>query len=128
VCAFFKNLRLRAESDDCLGLISGEATTIPASESVPPASESVPPASEPRWQDFPSAKTDSTETRKNKALACRNQLVNAIAVAKCRKDLGELRRKWTKPEVNWVTKFLLSDTQTRKLKAILATDQQELDL
>jgi putative DNA primase/helicase len=147
VCAFFKNLRLRAEFDDCSGLISGgnlpapeptppapEPTppapepTPPAPEPTPPAPEPTPPAPEPKWESFPSAATDSAATRKIKALACRNQLVKALAIAKCRKDLGDLSSKWTKEEVSWVNKFLLSPDQARKLKAVLATNQTELDL
>ena len=119
VCAFFKNLRLRAEFDDCSGLISGGNL---------PAPEPTPPAPEPKWESFPSAATDSAATRKIKALACRNQLVKALAIAKCRKDLGDLSSKWTKEEVSWVNKFLLSPDQARKLKAVLATNQTELDL
>jgi putative DNA primase/helicase len=142
VCAFFENIKLRSEMDDCPGLISGDSTlpqapesvpqapeSVPqAPESVPQAPESVPQAPESEWNTFPSAATDSRESRRNKALACRNQLIKAIAIAKCRKDLGELSSKWTKSEVSWVAKFLLSDEQARRLKAILATDQKELDL
>ena len=118
VCAFFENIRLRSEFDNCSGLISNE---------VPPAPEVTAPAPEPKWQTFPSATTDSAATRKNKALACRNQLLAAMAIAKCRKDMGELSSRWTKPEVSWVAKFLLTPDQARQLKAILATDQKEID-
>jgi putative DNA primase/helicase len=161
VCAFFNNLRLRSEFDNCWGLISGDnlpapeptppapepmppapeptppapepmppapEPTPPAPEPMPPAPEPTPPAPEPKWESFPSAATDSAATRKIKALACRNQLVKALAIAKCRKDLGDLSSKWTKEEVSWVNKFLLSPDQARKLKAVLATNQTELDL
>ncbi|MEG3997512.1 MULTISPECIES: hypothetical protein, partial [unclassified Microcoleus] len=87
-----------------------------------------PQAAEPKWHTFPNAKTDSAATRKVKASACRNQLVKALAIAKCRKDLGELSSKWTREEVSWVAKFLLTPDQARQLKAVLATEQMELDL
>ena len=149
VSAFFENLKLRSEMDDCPGLISGDSTMpqpsepmpqpsepmpqpsepMPQpSEPMPQLSEPIPPAPEPKWHTFPSAATDSAATRKIKALACRNQLVKALAIAKCRKDLGDLSSKWTKEEVSWVNKFLLSLDQARKLKAVLATNQTELDL
>ncbi len=119
VCAFFENLRLRSELDNCGGLISSEsATPTPPPTPTPPA--------EPDWKNFPSAATDSTESRKNKALACRNQLMKAMAIAKCRKDLAAAQGRWTKAEVNWVARNLLSAEQARKLQAILAIDQQEL--
>ncbi len=121
VCSFFENLRLRSEFDSCWGLISGE----PAAVSTPEPAVSTP---EPDWKTFPSATTDSPDTRKNKALACRNQLLKAMAIAKCRKDLAVAQGRWTREEVSWVAKNLFSTEQTRKLKAILATDQQELKL
>ncbi len=121
VCSFFENLRLRSEFDNDCGLISGEAPS-------PPTPTPPPTPTEPDWKTFPSATTDSTETRKNKSLACRNQLLKAMAIAKCRKDLAVAQGRWTKEEVSWVAKNLFTSEQTRKLKAILATDQQELKL
>jgi hypothetical protein len=51
-----------------------------------------------------------------------------MAIAKCRKDLAPLRNRWTPEEVNWVASHLFLTNQRHQLKAILATDQMELDL
>ena len=119
VCAFFNNLRLRSEFDDCLGLISGNNL---------PAPEPTPPAPEPNWETFPSARTDSAETRKNKALTCYNQQVKAMKTSKDIQSLAPKVAKWTRAELNWVSNHLMSADQVRQLQAILATNQMELDL
>ena len=126
VCAFFNNLRLRSEFDDCLGLISGN--NLPAPEPTPPAPEPTPPAPEPKWETFPSARTDSTETRKNKALACYNQQIKAMTSSKDVQSLAPKVARWTRAELNWVSNHLMSANQVRQLQAILATNQMELDL
>jgi putative DNA primase/helicase len=127
VCAFFKNLRLRSEFDDCPGLISGD--NLPAPEPTPPAPEPTPPqAVEPRWETFPSARTDSAETRKNKALACRKQLLKAMETSKNIQSLAAKVIRWTREELNWVSTHLMTATQVRQMEAILATNQTELDL
>jgi putative DNA primase/helicase len=138
VCSFFENLRIRSDEFDSEKprLISEQLSTpeptpeptpeqqLSTPEPTPEQQLSTPP--NPDWATFPSARMDSTENRKNKASACRNQLLKGIATAKCRKDLATLRTKWTKEEVNWVTRYLLTPEEGRKLKAILATDQMEL--
>jgi len=148
VCAFFKNLRLRSEFDDCPGLISGDnlpapeptppapEPTPPAPEPTPPAPEPTPPAPEPtppqavepRWETFPSARTDSAETRKNKALACRKQLLKAMETSKNIQSLAAKVIRWTREELNWVSTHLMTAAQVRQMEAILATNQTELDL
>jgi putative DNA primase/helicase len=156
VSAFFENLKLRSEMDDCPGLFSGQEPgpqppepgpqppepgpqlSEPGpqppepgpqlSEPGPQPPEPGPQPPEPKWNTFPSAGTDSNDTRKNKALACCNQLIKAMAIAKCRKDLAPLRNRWTKSEVSWVATNLFTPEQARRLQAILATDQKELDL
>lgn len=150
-CSFFENLKIRTEFDDIEPLISGlpvpEVEQPPTPELTAPTIEqagvnATKPATltikrpttpivepvTPPWETFPSAKTDSTETRKNKALACCKQLRKAIAVAKCRKELLPLQKRWTKEEVSWIAKHVFSAEERRKLQAILATEQQELDL
>ena len=128
VCAFFENLRLRSEFDNCSGLISGENP--PAPEPTPPAPEPTPQpqAVEPRWDTFPSARTDSPETRKNKALACRNQLLKAMETSKNIQSLAAKVIRWTRDELNWVSAHLMTAAQVREMEAILATNQMELDL
>jgi putative DNA primase/helicase len=168
VCAFFENLKLRSEFDDCAGLISGDnlpapeptppapeptppapeptppaveptppapeptppapEPTPPAPEPTPPAPEPTPPAVEPRWETFPSARTDSAETRKNKALACRKQLLKAMETSKNIQSLAAKVIKWTREELNWVSTHLMTAAQVRQMEAILATNQMELDL
>ena len=156
VCAFFKNLRLRSEFDDCPGLISGDnlpapeptppapEPTPPAPEPTPPAPEPTPPAPEPtpppapeptpppavepRWETFPSARTDSAETRKNKALVCRKQLLKAMETSKNIQSLAAKVIRWTREELNWVSTHLMTAAQVRQMEAILATNQTELDL
>ncbi len=120
VCAFFENLKLRSEFDDCSGLISDESLQAPAETPQAPA--------ETPWQTFPSASTDSIETRKNKALACYNQQVKAIKTSKDIQSLAAKLIRWTKAELNWVSTYLMSVDQVRQLQAILATNQMELDL
>ena len=135
VCSFFENLKLRSEFDDNPGLISGEPTP-PAPEPTPPAPEPTPPAPEPtplqavepRWETFPSARTDSTETRKNKARACYNQQIKAMKTSKNVQSLAPKVARWTRAELNWVSNHLMSADQVRQLQAILATNQMELDL
>ena len=142
VCAFFKNLRLRSEFDDCSGLISDDnlpapEPTPPAPEPTPPAVEPTPPqaveptppqAVEPRWETFPSACTDSAETRKNKALACQKQLLKAMETSKNIQSLAAKVIRWTREELNWVSTHLMTAAQVRQMEAILATNQTELDL
>ena len=123
ISAFFEGLKIRTEFDEDDRLISGENEP-----PTPPPTPTPPPPTEADWKTFPSAKTDSIETRKNKALACKNQLVDAIKTAKDCKDLKVAQARWTSEEVNWVGENLLSRVQIRKLQAILATDQQELPL
>ncbi|MCC3421517.1 MAG: DUF3854 domain-containing protein [Microcoleus sp. PH2017_07_MST_O_A] len=133
VCAFFENLKLRSEFDECGGLISGEIPVstpeTPVSTPETPVSTPLPtPPADPDWGKFPSATTDSRETRKNKALACRNQLLKAMAIANCHKDFVPLQSRWTWGEVSWVSKNLFTAEQARKFMAIMETKQQELDL
>jgi putative DNA primase/helicase len=147
VCAFFENLKLRSEFDECGGLISGETPVstpetpvstpetpvstpeTPVSTPETPVSTPLPtPPADPDWGEFPSATTDSRETRKNKALACRNQLIKAMAIANCHKDFIPLQKRWTWQEVCWVSENLFTTEQARKFQAILATEQQELEL
>lgn len=71
--------------------------------------------------------TDSAETRKNKALACKKQLLEAMVVAKCHKDFVPLQGRWTWGEVSWVSENLFTNEQARKFQAILATEQLALD-
>jgi putative DNA primase/helicase len=139
VCSFFENLRIRSQEFDGEKprLISEQPSNINCQLSTPPEQPPIAPKQlstvnyqphtpEPDWATFPSANSDSTETRKNKATCCKNQLLKAIKNAKCRKDIAPLRKRWTSEEVNWTAKYLLSKEEARKLKAILATDQMEL--
>jgi putative DNA primase/helicase len=153
VCAFFENLRLRSEFDDCPGLISGENSQAPegmpqapegmpqapegmpqAPEGMPQAPEGMPqapegmPQAEPPWATFPSARTDSTETRKNKARSCYNQQIKAMETSKNIQALASKLIRWSKQELNWVSTHLMTVEQVRQLEAILATNQMELDL
>jgi len=152
VCSFFENLKIRTEFDESPSLINSLAPPevpapvppkiapeVPAPvppkiapevpASVPPKIAAEVPASvPPNWAEFPSAVTDSTENRKNKALACLRQLKKEIVTAKCRKDMAAARGRWTAEEANWVSRFLLTPEERRRLQAILATDQKELDL
>jgi P4 family phage/plasmid primase-like protien len=142
VCAFFENLKLRSEMDDCPGLISSDSTVpqtpeplpqtpepLPQTpEPLPQTPEPLPQTPEPPWHTFPSARTDSAETRKNKARACYNQQIKAMETSKNIQALASKLIRWTQQELNWVSTHLMSVEQVRQLKAILATNQMELDL
>ena len=134
VCAFFENLRLRAEFDDIPGLISGDSTVSQAPEVTPQAPEVTPqapkvtPQAELPWQTFPSNSTDSLETRKNKARACYNQQVKAMKTSKNIQSLATKLLKWTKAELDWAATYLMSADERRQLQVILTTNQLEMEL
>lgn len=128
ICAFFEGLKIRTEFDEDDRLISGDENPPPVAAPEPQPVAAPEPSAilkalpEPDWKTFPSATTDSTETRKNKALTCRNQLLKLIKGQTIDKSC------WTSGEVNWVSTNLLLVRERRELKAVLETDQKELKL
>ena len=148
ICSFFENLKLRTEFDDSEPLISGlpapaiEQPPTPRSavlaDEQPPTPKAAaltiePPPPTPRpatppWETFPSASTDSNETRENKARACYNQTLKAMKTSKDIQSLASKLIRWTKAELNWVSNYLMTAAQVRQMETILATNQMELDL